>query len=293
GAPYLLRIVTRPMSIGSEREFTCMRIAAEAGAAPRVWYTNTDGRLSITDFVDEAPLPPADAPVIMARMLRAVHELPAFPAGIAHLDTTCMFLMREGPARDGFFEKIRATTVLSKQELGEFFSWHAELAALYDRLEPDLVSSHNDLFKPDNILFDGERVWLVDWEASFLNDRYADLAVLANLVAPNEPQESIYLREYFGYEPDAYQRARFFLTQQIGHMFYTMAFLLFGGSPETSQKVPEFAEMQRRLWSRETRLIGNARSLYGRVHWERLAGNMRGRRFEEAARIVSCRNRPA
>ena len=34
-----------------------------------------------------------------------------------------------------------------------------------------MVSSHVDL-KPDNMLFDGERVWLVDWQAGFANDRY-------------------------------------------------------------------------------------------------------------------------
>ena len=88
-----------------------------------------------------------------------------------------------------------------------------------------MVSSHNDLFKPDNILFDGSRVWLVDWEAAFLNDRYADLAVVANLVATNETEERIYLQEYFGQPADAYQLARLFLMKQITHMFYAMAFL--------------------------------------------------------------------
>lgn len=35
--------------------------------------------------------------------------------------------------------------------------------------------------KPENILFDGVRSRLVDWEAASLNDRYTDLAVVANL----------------------------------------------------------------------------------------------------------------
>src|SRR5262249_9159598 len=67
--------------------------------------------------------------------------------------------------------------------------------------DPDMVSSHNDLFKPDNILFDGQRVWLVDWEAAFRNDRYADLAVVANLVVANEAEERVYLREYSEHRP--------------------------------------------------------------------------------------------
>src|SRR5579871_2362189 len=56
GRPYLLRIMMRPnATLGPEREFTCMRTAAEAGLAPRVWYTSKDDQISITDFVEEVP----------------------------------------------------------------------------------------------------------------------------------------------------------------------------------------------------------------------------------------------
>jgi thiamine kinase-like enzyme len=37
-----------------------------------------------------------------------------------------------------------------------------------------MVSCHSDP-KPENILFDGQRVWLVDWHAAIVNDRYFDL----------------------------------------------------------------------------------------------------------------------
>ena len=57
------------------------------------------------------------------------------------------------------------------------------------------------MFKPDNMLFDGSRLWLVDWEAAFQNDRYADLAVAANMLVANETEERIYLQEYFGAPP--------------------------------------------------------------------------------------------
>ena len=38
------------------------------------------------------------------------------------------------------------------------------------------VSSHNDI-NPFNVLFDGERLWLIDWEIAFRNDPFADVAV--------------------------------------------------------------------------------------------------------------------
>ena len=46
--------------------------------------------------------------------------------------------------------------------------------------------------------FDGNRIWLVDWESAFLNDRYVDLAIVANFFVKDEAQEEAYLSAYFG-----------------------------------------------------------------------------------------------
>jgi thiamine kinase-like enzyme len=75
-----------------------------------------------------------------------------------------------------------------------------------------MASWHSDL-KAENILFDGQRVWLVDWQAAFVNDRYFDLAVSANFVVTNDAGERTYFEQYFGQRPDEYQRARFFLMR--------------------------------------------------------------------------------
>ena len=107
---------------------------------------------------------------------------------------------------EGFLQQFRASNILPENETGNFSPRYRQVAAVYPRLDADLVSSHNDLFKPDNMLFDGNRVWLVDWEAAFLNDRYADLAVVANQVVTNDAEERLYLQEYFGQAPDEYQR---------------------------------------------------------------------------------------
>ncbi len=62
---------------------------------------------------------------------------------------------------------------------------------------------------------DGSRLWLVDWEAAFQNERYADLSVVANMLAANVGEEQIYLQEYFGAPPDSYQVARFYLMKHL------------------------------------------------------------------------------
>lgn len=289
GRPYLLRLIMYKNSIlGPERHFTCMRSAAEAGLAPQVRYTSIEDQLSITDFVEEVAFSPAEALVRMPALLRALHALPPFPEGVPYLDTTCMFLMHKGAAQDGFFQKLREANILSPAQYEDLFAWHAQVASVYPRHEPDMVSSHNDLFKPDNILFDGNRVWLVDWEAAFRNDRYVDLAVVANMLVSSDEEEGRYLQAYFGQPPDEYQLARFFLMRQIVHMFYASVFLLISQPMDQSEPAPEFTDFQRRLWSGEVNLVDKAsKSAYGRIHWDRLVQNMRQARFKEALRIVS------
>lgn len=291
--PFLLRIITRagenPM-----RHFTCMRAAAEAGLAPRVRYASVEERISITDFVAEMPFPATQALVRMAALLRRLHAIAPFPRAPNHLNTTCMFLLNKGTALDEFISKFRAANILSEGESKEFFARYAQVAAVYPLHEPDMVSSHNDLFKPDNILFDGRRVWLVDWEAAFLNDRYADLAVVANMIVTNEGEAREYLQEYLGQPPNEYQLARLFLMQQLAHIFYAMAFLFLGSSGRPvseSGEAPELREFQRRFWAGEVRLEDlQTKAIYGKVHQEWLLQNTRGPRFAEALRIVSDRH---
>ena len=293
GSPFLLRIIMRTDST-TARHFACMKEAAEAGLAPHVRYTSIEDRISITDFVEAVPFPVTEALVRMPAALRTLHALPPFPRVENHLNTTCMFLINKGTALDGFIQGFQAANILPKGESEELFARYAQVAAVYPHHDPDMVSSHNDLFKPDNILFDGHRVWLVDWEAAFLNDRYADLAVVANYVVTNDAEEKVYLQEYFGQPPDEYQLARFFLMQQVVHIFYAMVFLLLGSSGKpVSQSVnaPEFRDFHRQFWAGDVNLEdSDAKIVCGRAHWEQLVQNTRQSRFNEALRIVSDRH---
>jgi hypothetical protein len=273
------------------RHFTCMHAAAEAVLAPRVYYASVEDRISITDFVETEPFPATDALRRVPAALRTLHALPPFP--VSPFNTTCTFLLHKGPALDGFLLKFRAANTLPEHDTEELLAQYTRVAAAYSALDPDLAPSHNDLFKPDNILFDGTRVWLVDWEASFQNDRYADLAVAANMLVANEAEEQIYLHEYFGTPPVPYQAARFYLMKQLAHMFYAIAFLGLGsaGKPvDWSAPVPAYSDFQRRFWAREVDLADDhSKTVYGRVHWEQLRHNLRQPRFDAALSIVANR----
>jgi thiamine kinase-like enzyme len=292
GSSYLLKIDTRTSD--PTRHFACLRAAAEAGLAPHVWYTSIEDRILITDFVETTSFPAADALVRIPAVLRKLHALPLFAPVPNHINTTYMFLINKGAAVDAFLQRFQAANLLPKTEWEQLLGLYEQITAVYPHHDPDMVSSHNDLFKPDNMLFDGNRLWLVDWEAAFLNDRYADLAAAANMIVTNEVEELLYLQEYFSEPPDEYQRARLFLAQQAAHLFYTMGFLMIGSAGNAidwNEPVPEFREFHPRFWAGEVTLKEPRMKItYARVHWEQLQRNVAQKRFDEALRIVSDRH---
>jgi len=159
GSPFLLKIIMHPYGVDTlTRLFTCMNAGAEADLAPHVWYSSIEDRIFISDFVEEVPLPVAEALVRLPTTLRTLHALPPFPAVANHLNTSCMFLMHKGAALDGFIRSFQAANILPEDQSEELLARYAQVAAVYPHHDADMVSSHNDLFKPDNIIFDGHRL---------------------------------------------------------------------------------------------------------------------------------------
>jgi aminoglycoside phosphotransferase (APT) family kinase protein len=218
GADYLLRLeIGRDAFRDPERQYACLRIAAEAGVAPKLFYADARDGVAITDFVRAAP-GDADkargvrAVAIVDQLLR-LHAAPLFPRLVDYMQ-----------GMETLIGQVRETAILPPKGLFSMLSAFGALKAAYPAGAPDLVSSHNDL-NPNNILFDGERPWFVDWESAFAADRYVDLATVANCFAKSEAEREAVLRAYFGAALDDYRRARFFLMRQINRLFYATVML--------------------------------------------------------------------
>jgi len=63
------------------------------------------------------------------------------------------------------------------------------------------VSSHNDPI-PRNILFDGVRLWLIDWESAYRNDPLVDAAIMLDNFAPSPELAGVLLKAWLGRAPD-------------------------------------------------------------------------------------------
>jgi len=281
GMPYVLRVITRTGTRDDPAYyFDCIQTAACAGLAPRIHYLNIEEKILITDFIEDRYFPVAEARIKMADMLRNLHALPKFAYQLNYLD-----------ASDAFLKKFQASKIIPESLTKNLFELYSRICNVYPRNDADnLVSCHNDV-KRDNIIFDGVHPWLVDWEAARLNDRYVDLAAIANFVVKNDEDETEFLKRYFGGTFDEYKQARFFLMSQVIHMFcFTICSVSgSGGKPlNINMTTPGFNEFHDGLWNCEVNLANNEEILqYGLVHLKEFRDNMQTKRFEESVRIVA------
>ena len=283
GDPYLLKILRKEVISNPANEFACMQTAAEAGIAPRVWYASVDDRILITDFVDAKPFPSnPDMALRIAPILRTLHSLPDFsmPKMGSYFNTM-----------DGLVRRFQAARLLPDSATDEVFRGYTDLVRAYPRNDSALVASHNDL-KPQNMRFDGNRIWLVDWESAFLNDEYVDLAIVANFFIEDDAQEESFLMAYFGEPAGEYRRARFYLMRQALSMFYA-SFLLLDASRAGQTfdidltTAPDFREYHQDLIAdRIDMMTAGAKAQYGLLHLREARRAMRAPRFEEALTVV-------
>ncbi len=289
GIAYLLRVEgSRDAFRDPERWYRCMAMAAAAYLAPRVRYADAGDGVAIMDFIEERSLvldyrgTRDDLIVEAAQTIRALHETPAFPPLVDYLD-----------GMDSLIGTFQSCGLIAPDATQELFERYAVLRAGYRTAEGDRVSSHNDL-NPRNILYDGARLWLVDWESSFLADRYVDLATLANVFAHTPQEEALLARTYFGEPPDAERQARLFLMRQINHVFYGVIMLtgVAAEQPdlrETSLEAPNLAEIHQALGTGDFALeTWRGRLAYGKARLNAALEGLRSARCSDALALMAA-----
>ena len=201
GRRYVLRVEGTPSPLRNPHQYQSMRIAADAGIAPRLYYADEDSRVAVIDHVETRPLgsfpggPPALARALgeLLRRLQATEVFPYFvdyPAIVARL---WAHVCRTGLFADGVLDPVN-------ERLAEIRG-----AYVWDRAHS--VSCHNDPV-PANILYDGKRLWLIDWESAYRNDPLVDVAIMSDHFARTEELQAALLQAWLGRAPDAALLAR-------------------------------------------------------------------------------------
>lgn len=286
GRPWLLRLesLQRDEVRDPHRAYACMRNAAEAGIAPAVLHADAVAGVAIMAFVAGRPLdgfPGGSAALAralgaLASRLQAtplfppVADYPAIVGGmLERLQATSLYGSLLDPHRDGF-ERLR-----------EAYPWD----------ESTLVSSHNDPH-PGNILFDGERLWLIDWETAYRNDPAVDLAIMTMYRAGTPELQEALLQAWGGRPSDPLLRARVSVMRELAKLFYGCAngLHLTATRPdlvETDLSAPTPAQFSAAI--RDGRLVQNspeAQRIGGKVALRAFLEGVTSRDFAKAVAVL-------
>jgi aminoglycoside phosphotransferase (APT) family kinase protein len=210
---YLLRVEGQPSPLRNPHQYVSMRIAAEAGIAPDIRYIDETAGVAVIDFIEQQPLriypggPRALAHAI-GELLSRVQATPVFPTFVNYPGIVARL-----------FAHVRRTGLFAAGLLDAHVERLDLLHEAYDAGLTSLVSSHNDLI-PSNILFDGERLWLIDWESAYRNDPLVDVSIVLDQLARSPELEDVLLRAWFGRAADEAVRARLELIRALTRLYY-------------------------------------------------------------------------
>jgi aminoglycoside phosphotransferase (APT) family kinase protein len=287
GRAYLLRLesLERDEVRDPRRAYLCMRSAAEAGLAPPLLYADADAGVAIMAFVPSRPLAdyPGGAEALagaLGTLTSRLQATPAFPAVTGYNAVLAHMFGRLAATRlyaDGLLDRHRD----SFERICDAYPW-----AL-----PTAVSSHNDPH-PGNILFDGERLWLIDWETAYRNDPVVDVAVMTLYLAASSQAQEVLIRSWLGRPSDPMLRARLVLMRQLVKLFYGLANGLYvaGARPdliETDLAAPTPTEFRAAIDSR--RLVANsldAQRVGGKVALRSFLEGVTSPAFDEAVAVL-------
>jgi aminoglycoside phosphotransferase (APT) family kinase protein len=245
GRRFVLRMEGPASPLRNPHQYSAMRIAAEAGIAPRLHYLDADDRVAMMDFIEDRPLDTypggrRELARAIGAMLRELQALPLFPGFVDYPDIV-----------DRLWTHVCGTGLFADGVLDAACRRLAQIREAYAPRAEEYVSSHNDVL-PRNVLFDGQRLWLIDWESSYRNDPLVDLATALDNFAPTPELEEVLLLAWLGREPDHPLVNRLAQVRALTRLYY--AGVLFSASalaPRTisdrSLSAPTSAEFERAI----------------------------------------------
>jgi Phosphotransferase enzyme family len=218
---YVVRVEGPASPLRNPHQYGSMLIAAEAGISPKVHYLDESSRVVVMDFIETRSLrsfPGGSHGLVQAlgELLRRVQATALFRQFVAYPDIV-----------DSLWQWVCKTGLFTPGLLDPYTERLARIRENYICEPANFVSSHNDP-TPLNVLFDGNRLWLIDWESASRDDPLVDVAIVLDNLAPSPELESLLLKSWLGREPDDDLRARLSQVRALTRLFY--AGVLFSAS---------------------------------------------------------------
>jgi aminoglycoside phosphotransferase (APT) family kinase protein len=220
GEAFVLKVAAREEPIEGWRErLRIQQLAADAGLAPSVVHVDEEQRAVMSAFVVDRSFPALygnpqtreGALAQLGRTLRRIHDLSVPPGGEPRNPREFLARVWSGPVKD--------------LPLPDFVGDAVQRALTEEPPAPERppVLSHNDV-NPPNLVFDGERLMLLDWDTAAPNDPFYDLAAISVFLRMDQESCLKLLAAYDG-EPAPGITPRFAYNRWLVAILCGVAFL--------------------------------------------------------------------
>lgn len=193
---YVARVCAERSLLGIDRrnEVRCQRHAAHLGIAPPV--VHEEAGILISEYLVARTMAPAEVRdvdwlVRLAKTLRVLH------ASWDRITGELLYFCPFQTVRTYYGHALKLGADLPS-ELEELVADVCQLSQELAPFRPTLC--HNDLLAA-NLLDDGEKIWIVDWEYSGMGNPWFDLASVSSNSALSAEEERLFLTAYLGQPP--------------------------------------------------------------------------------------------
>jgi aminoglycoside phosphotransferase (APT) family kinase protein len=232
---YVLRIIPSHETESWTRQITVMRLASEHGIAPSLALVDDQRKVTVSTRIVGPPfgavlLDPAArdrAIASLVEQLAKLHALPADSLGPSDPPEFALQLWRAQSVRPGF----------PRWALPFADELHRCAEAL--ARDPRRVLSHNDL-NPGNVVWDGTRVWLIDWSVSAIGHPYYDLATISMFLLLGDESALALLAAQEGAPPSEAQAETFRALRRTAAILCGLMFLKL--TPDDAMHAPDRPE---------------------------------------------------
>lgn len=193
---YAVRIGTKDterLGIKRELELKFHTLGTLLNISPAIIYENSQEGVLITEFINgkipmKEDLQNDQLLLQIIQVLKKLHTVKNHKKkkiGQYYLESISGLLKHSSLGTDIMFSTIQEALLRAK--------------LIYKNMpfETVLVASHNDFFAR-NLIYDGNKLWVIDWEYSNWDSLYNDLASFVMEDKLDAKQEEFILKEYFG-----------------------------------------------------------------------------------------------
>lgn len=201
--------------IDASSEVVRMKIASELGVTPKLHYADERTGVLIMDYIPNL------------RLTTQIQKCKGNTAPYYRLLAQTIKTLHKGPALSEKYEDI-FSDVNRTAHASDRTMLPPESLTVMDVVLPlekvlkghqTNIPCHKEL-NGNNVLFDGKKIYFIDFESSGNCDPFVDLAILCNFFIFDSSKENLFLQSYFSSVPTPEQKAHLYLMKTVCLAFY-------------------------------------------------------------------------